>query len=485
MKFINKFNFKLIILAGFINLLTELSLAAPPGVERAPIKLIEFSYFDKEILNAVKNALKDPRHTIDDDLKSFLSRFTDGYGRAFNPSIARLRDDYLVCARVAVSSINEEIIPGSSQIAPMLEHNRKAQNFLWSTETRIAFRQRTLFFKCNSDLKNCIFLTPINPIKREVLDTRLLNQNGLIFIYSPEDSRFMRQVLKVKVTGSSGIIEISKKPILNLDGIGKNFGVFDLNDQTYSYLDWFDKIGMYYRIVDRSSGKTQEVKHLKYKDSQYPILGSGSIEEDGNNAGRNSGIMPMFSFSTPHVIVGDTTIGVGHIKINTDPLESYKAGSRIDAFKRNLEDEFEKTYGKNYIRFEANFMKNDPPSFNAFLYLLYFYTFKRDAQGNITDFTISNAFLPVPPPKEGGPYRFSLIFPTGLTFAPDDKTLIITAGYGDFHAVVMKIKVEDVLNLSVHDIQNLDLSKYSYQILETEEPPSKAIKTTPGAGGSE
>jgi hypothetical protein len=472
MIFKNKWQ-SLSIFIALISLIPEFSLATDPEkknlVERAPIKLLEFSYFDKEILGAFKRAIYDGAIDLNKNLKSyiFINRFIEGYGRAYNPSIATLKDGYLVCARVAVSSINEEIIPGSPTTLTVLKHNRKSQNFFWDIFQRKNFTQKTMYFKCNNDLKNCVFLTPINPPKSTFVDTRLFNnRDGSVYTYTPGDTNFMQQVLKVEATDSSGTIEFSKKVDENIDGYGKNFGVFEIKDDTYSYLDWFDKKGLYYSTVNRADGKTKEIKYLKYKNSEYPILGSGSLEADGDNAGKNSGITPLFSFSTPNVFVDDKFIGIGHIKINNDPSESYKTGSNIDIFKNNLEDEFKNNYGDDYIRFEANFLMNFPSGYNLFIYLLYFYSFKRDPQGNIVDFTISNSFLPVPAPNEGGPYRFSLIFPTGLTLSRDKKTLIIMAGYGDFHSVVMKIPVQDALNLSVHNVQNLDLSNYRYQIME-------------------
>lgn len=433
--------------------------------ERAPVKLLEFAYFDEEIITATEKALIELKDRSDENLFNFLCRFTKGYGRAYNPSIAALEDGYLVCARTAVSNKNEEIIPGSPD-QNVLKHNRKGQNFFWCTWGRQNYTQMTLYFKCGFDLKNFTLLIPTESPKASYTDIRVMNMNNSSFICCPGDIDFVQQITKIETLDLLGTIEFSEDTFIDMSFQGKNFSVIELGNETYSYLDWFDKKGLYYRTNNRFSGKTQELKYLAHNDPDYPILGSGSSLQDGENAGKNSGIMANYSFTTPNLVYGDICIGVGHIKIDNDPDVLYKQGSNIDTFRTNLEKEYDNNYKENYIRFESNFITQNPPVYNAFVYMMYFYTFKKDSEGNISEFTISDSFLPLPCSNEGSKYKFNLIFPMGITLLPDQLTLLVTAGYGDFHCVAMKIALQDVLDLCVHNIQNLDLNNYKYQIIE-------------------
>jgi hypothetical protein len=64
--------------------------------------------------------------------------------------------------------------------------------------------------------------------------------------------------------------------------------------------------------------------------------------------------MPFFSFGTPHIKCDDWYIGVGHIKICTDPEECpYKTDSNIEKFRRHLYDVFKQKYREKYIRHDA------------------------------------------------------------------------------------------------------------------------------------
>jgi hypothetical protein len=66
---------------------------------------------------------------------------------------------------------------------------------------------------------------------------------------------------------------------------------------------------------------------------------------------------------------------------------------------------------------------------------MYFYRVRLDKQDNLVEMYISDAYLPDPcnseEKGEGDDYKFSLIFPMGITLSPNGKEVIVSAGYGD------------------------------------------------------
>ena len=197
--------------------------------------------------------------------------------------------------------------------------------------------------------------------------------------------------------------------------------------------------------------------YILYTDQQYPILGTGSclIDKNEDKAKKNYGIMPLFSFTTPHIaLTDDRLMGVGHIKIHTNQTKyPYKANSNIDLFRKHLTEDMAQ-YGPRYIPHNGSTNKSDC---EGYIYLMFFYIYDLRK----SDFIISDAFCPLDFNAE---YYFSLIFPMGIALSADNKTIYVTAGIGDYYAVILTFSYDEVVTSCTHSMLNLDLSTYHYYL---------------------
>jgi hypothetical protein len=218
-------------------------------------------------------------------------------------------------------------------------------------------------------------------------------------------------------------------------------------------------------------------KFINYEN--YIILGNGSydngIQDDKELLGTNYGIMPGFSFATPHISINDDILlGVGHIKIHSDEKYKYIPDSNIDIFRRNLYIQMKKRFGSRYIRHLGT------GNCEGYIYMLYFYIILNYKTEN---YQMKLSDGPRPPPSLPGQdlpiyngskypdsiydlnYKFSLIFPTGLE-RTNDTTIVVTCGEGDFYATALTFDLNQVINSCYYDIKNLDLRQYTYNIID-------------------
>lgn len=214
-------------------------------------------------------------------------------------------------------------------------------------------------------------------------------------------------------------------------------------------------------------------RYIKY--DKFIISGQGSDDSKDDNDkqmyGANYGIMPAFSFTTPHLDLdiapyGKVQLGVGHIKIHTDDLKyPYLQNSNIQIFRDNLYADYKKVFGDRYIRHKGS---SKAPDCKGYIYMIYFY-FLYD---NNQKMKLSDSFLPlnlnpkIPDSENDKDYKFSLVFPMGLEKFDSDN-IIVTCGEGDFYSIALEFKLSEVINLCKYDVANLDLSKYNYYILAT------------------
>lgn len=388
-------------------------------------------------------------------------------GRAFNPSIAPYKNGYLLSVRVVYhTNPGEELVPGNRSASKF----EKGKNFWWQDFSSPNFSGGTVYFHADANLEKFIFMAPMNynALTENIMrhDIRLIGNNNIV-TFSPPSS-IIASKLKVNDLNSSlslGLITFSD-PLYNRKP-GNNYGAIhiDMDQKRYSYIDWFYKKGVRFTKIN---GSIIHHDYLAYHDENYPLLGTGSTLEDGQNAGSNSGIMPLFSLGSSHLKLDDQTyLGVGHTKIHVDEdLYTYRPGSNIDRFRRELAKELKTHYGDRYIRHDAYNSSLDKSQ--GYHYLMYFYTFKLDDDNKPIEMKISDSFLPIDVKAAGNPdnYVFSLVFPMGI--APkfgDDKTVLVSAGIGDYYAAILELPIDFLMASCRHDVQNLDLNSYEYKLM--------------------
>lgn len=211
---------------------------------------------------------------------------------------------------------------------------------------------------------------------------------------------------------------------------------------------------------------------FSYLATDKIIEGEGSYADNNPENkikyGINYGIMPKFSFSTPlikkystiianqydAVDLGELKMGVGHIKICSDPNQyPYEPNSNIQKFRENLYRDMKNLFGDRYIRHKGT---GRAPNCYGYIYLMYFFIIIL----NDNKMRISDAFLPV---YFDDRYKFSLIYPMGITDV--GNKIYVIAGEGDYYSVVMQFDFDNITNLCIHDVNDLDMNQYKYKII--------------------
>lgn len=389
-------------------------------------------------------------------------------GRAFNPSIVSHDDGYIFAIRVTFhnSDMLQKIIPGNRAESKF----EKGKNFWWQDFNSEDFSEGTLYFHADKDFQKFSILAPGNYASFSegtfTSDVRITKINDDIVAWNPKSHYVAYKILELQLIPKSflGVVGFGKY-LRNLV-LGNNYGLIniDFNAPTYSYIDWFFPEGI--RFARASD--TIEYDYLKYLDTNYPILGTGSSVEDGNNAELNSGIMPLFSLGSTHIKLDEETyLGVGHTKIHVDEEQfTYKEESPIDQFRKSLTTELKSRFGDRYIRndaFNSKIMKS-----RGYHYLMYFYTFKLNHDGKPIEMKISDSYLPIniKDANNAENYVFSLVFPMGVTNkVGDDQTIKISAGIGDYYSALMELPKQFVIEQCRHDATNLNMNHYNYKIM--------------------
>lgn len=297
----------------------------------------------------------------------------------------------------------------------------------------------------------------------------------------------MNYIYPFRLNGNTIIIG---KAIENKDYNGRNYAIISLTENELQYIDWYyvegikiiskkiieKKYPIRDNIVDITETSDLTEKWIPYDHlvengkKKYIISGNGSYDtkkpEDMEKYGYNYGKMPLFSFGTPHIGLtsdGRVQLGVGHVKIHTDPEQfPYLNGSRIQTFRTALHTDMKAVFGDRYIRHKGT---GNPPDCYGYIYMLYFYILD-----GVTDMRLSDAYLPVyldpkaPDSLKDADYKFSLIFPMGLAKYDNDK-IIVTCGEGDFYSVALEFDIKEVVNSCIHNVKRMDMDQYGYKII--------------------
>jgi len=440
------------------------------------ITKFKFDYMNTKLIDACRNAIG----SIDTIMQPGPIRVTqrkcmngiiNNRGRTYNWSIGKETNlmVYIIGVRCTFYEANTgpDIIPGNNTDSKF----EKSDTYWWTDWNSNKWNKMTLFFSCNMDFSLIKILYPYNIDSDQLTesDVRIMNSENDLYIYNPKLSNITHKITcGLSSDRPYGMITLSD-PIRN-DQIGNNYGMIKIGTDNYLYLDWIYENGIKYKKYDRKTKSTIE-KVLPYSDLQYILDGNGSYDGEENNSiiqnSVNYGIMPLFSFGTPHIIYPhskNTYIGIGHIKIYTDAdVYPYKENSSIQIFRNNLYTDMKKMYGAKYIRHDA--YNSNSRTQKGYNYLMYFYYIIVDDDDIITEMKISASFLPLCFPDTAD-YIFSLIFPMGITIHEND--LLVSCGYGDYYSVLLTFNIEEVFELCTYDITNLDLRMYKYKILTTD-----------------
>lgn len=391
------------------------------------------------------------------------------YYRVFNVSLTKIGNKYLYSARIRLQSKidqNDEFIPGNLPKCNIDVGN----NFWWGRW--LAGRDITLFFigdhntNDNFELLRLKHSIPHNFYPHDLIeeyyildgDIRLCNIEGNVYIQATN----LKYILKVvDIKNNEMILGF---PIY-VRTRGKNQQIMTIDNSIVKFVDWYTKYGV--GIGESEYDDSTKYKFINYKN--FVILGDGSYDNKDSDMmellNTNYGIMPKFSFSTPHIKINNNTLlGVGHIKIYTSEDFKYVQDSNIEIFRKKLNLYMKSKFGNKYIRHLGT------GNCEGYIYMLYFYIIDIDAPEK-NHMRISNGYLPVylgektPDGIYDRNYKFSLIFPTGLEKINNDN-IVVTCGEGDFYAIALTFNIYEVIDSCVHDIKNLDLRKYEYILLE-------------------
>lgn len=391
---------------------------------------------------------------------------------------------------------SDHVIPGNGQSCPDTALLRKGQWFWWNnwdipvgkTNTHILIGDHTIG-RYDSTLDPFLYGG----------DIRIANIDGNIFLYNSDLSsvdivldifKFDHYVLELSP------VNISSK------AYGKNFVLTDVkfvvnnldSPCIIQYLDWFYEYGVrckidYHRIFEPGyirgyyigNNPTVAVDDNfsdNYEDfavkNPFYFRGTGSSIENPNDGSINWGVTPLMSFGTPLVKYGDLYIGVGHLKIHSDPeTHPYLPDSNIDKFRTYIAEYMNATYGDRYIQHFGTQTKNG--RCQGYLYLIYFYILtcdypfqhrfapvKRWKSMHISDGYLPLSNKPIKDKDYDRDYKFSLYFPMGLEL--DGQNLIVSCGYGDYYSAFLEYDVDTVVAACKHDVSHLDFNSYQYHL---------------------
>lgn len=423
-------------------------------------------YLNDALKDAARFALENSDHALPYQIKIALEGLEgkNRNGRAFNPGIsASFGPGYFFSVRVMFHHLQgyKEIVPGN-----ILEQGK---NFWWRDFYSPEINGTTVFFHADPTLKDFSVAIPENYNDFEMwsraMDTRVVRRKNDIVVFNAG-----RPIIASKISSLrqsiEGINYFNFEDALENIKPGHNYGLIDTNfvGKIYSYVDWYFLDGVRFAKVNN---KTINYSYLTY-DKNYPLLGTGSTQQDGNNAARNSGLMPLFSVGSSHLPLDNQNyLGVGHIKIPVDDIKfTYENDSTISKFRANLVRDLKQAFGDRYIR--HNSFHSGYNISSSYHYLLYFYIFKLDAKKNPIEMRISDAFLPidVQHARDKDNYVFSLVFPMGITPNQNNPdSLLISAGFGDYYAAIIDLPKQEILDWCRHDVKNIDMRNYNYNFM--------------------
>lgn len=273
-------------------------------------------------------------------------------------------------------------------------------------------------------------------------DDRLIKKGNHIYLHSSS----CNLIFELHINVNEYVIKyemLSSRNFLGRNFKGANLGIVFFDENTIILDGFYEGVFKYHIYINQHI----QTKQIYYK---YPFScddhHAHCIPKNKHICGSNRND-PIFSLGPSKLITINGKryiLCVGHLKLcfHFDQLNE-----NIKTFIDHLEIKNEKLYGSTYV-----------PHYR-YIYMLCFYLFELDIDGNIIRIFISKAILPLFD-KFGLNYNFSLFFPTGLEIK--ESEVIISGGYGDYYGMILQFYLMDVVNMCNCDMHNFDIDKYEF-----------------------
>ncbi len=212
-------------------------------------------------------------------------------------------------------------------------------------------------------------------------------------------------------------------------------------------IDYYSKFNELKNIYNK--GLCKHIKLLSYKKNSIPI----------NKTCR-------FSIGSPAInIQNNNYLGLGHIKISFKKIK-LENNKKKNNNELNKSDELKIEEINNFFYNKAKFIhkqlkKKYGSSYKShYNYIYAFYIFIYNDVNNT--FKISDFYFPLPEYK----FKFSLTFPMSIINIKNNY--ILSAGYGDYTNILMKINKNDLQKMIKYDISedNFDVTKIEYKFVK-------------------
>jgi hypothetical protein len=403
----------------------------------------------------------------------------------FNLSFSKYyNNQYLFCVRNVIlydqliKNIN--LYPGIRKYSKNNESNMHNNNdlsniFIWEWknyyQTYIFFvgdlNIKTLEIKINKDIMPYTLISPmytykvpdyLNKLRPNthavpMEDFRLYFHNNIMYIYDSLINTISimalyknKLILNKRYTGICEMKYIVKTDVKteNYEKVfEKNWSLYDVkkknkDDIEFKFIHDYEIDGLYGVSYFTKNNNCKKKLLVSYSKNTFPI---------------NSKFI-RFSVGTTCIDIKENLyLGIGHIKIKYNYLKS-----EINDINTNIEKHYINIARKINVHLKKKYGKIYRPH-RWIIYMGYFFLY--DKKNN--KFHISDLFLPLPDYK----YIFSLSFPMSLQKI--NKNIVISSGLGDYTNILYSMDEKNILNKTIHDINNIDLTKLKIFSIENDQ----------------
>lgn len=387
----------------------------------------------------------------------------------FNLSFSKYyNNEYLFCVRNVIlynqliKNIN--LYPGirkysKNNESEMHDNNDLSNIFIWEWknyyQTYIFFvgniNVKTLEIKINKNILPYTLITPMYTYKVPnyldklrpdthavpLEDFRLYFHNNIMYVYdSLINTISIMSLYKNKLILNqkySGICEMKYLKTKNYEKVfEKNWSLYNINkkgqdDIEFKFIHDYEIDGLYGVSYFTKNNNCKKRLLIPYPNNTFPI---------------NSKFI-RFSVGTTCIELKEHLyLGIGHIKIKYNYLKS-----EINSISTDIEKHYINIGRKINVFLKKKYGKIYRPH-RWIIYMGYFFLY--DNKNN--KFHISDLYLPIPDYK----YIFSLSFPMSLQKIKED--IIVSSGLGDYTNILYSINEKTILDKTIHDITNVNLT---------------------------
>ncbi len=444
---------------------------------------------------------------IEDDYMDYLYEyFNTGYYRddliypfknnpGFNMSIGKFYNNkYLVSIRIVIpfSALlyKKDIKPGIPAKDPKIKYEHKVFKELFTDNNYSDVTvwdwnnsyQSTIFFVCDLNIDTLILkvdrrIEPVAvyqakysfPIPKNMSkglfntqhffyqdDFRIFFANNICYLYDA----YINQIQVMKLINNKLVLEVKYDHICNRRYTNnniieegdykktyeKNWSLYSIikegkEEKVFKFIHDFEENGVYGVNYYPQNQKCEKILLVPFKKNSIPV-------------NHNSNYC-RFSIGSTMLDLGDNKyLGVGHTKIRfkKQPQQDLKTSNNKELMNKinEFDNYFHEKAKKMHLQFKKKFKEYKPH--RMYIYGFYFFIYNE----NDKTFKISDIFLPLPDYK----YKFLLTFPMSVIRVKND--ILISAGYGDYTNLLIKMPEKDIMNYIRYDIQNMDVKDLQY-----------------------